>query len=49
MAEEIRSIRIEITVDTNKRTTFADIDSESLDDALDQTREALSDVRWALR
>jgi predicted regulator of amino acid metabolism with ACT domain len=49
MPEHIRSVSIAVAVDTNKRTMYADIEADSLDDALDQVREHLSDVRWSIR
>ncbi len=48
MSEQLRSIEVTVKVDTNKRTfTFA-IDADSLNDAADQFREVLDDVRWSL-
>lgn len=48
MSEQIRSIEITVKVDTNKRTFVHSIDADSLDDALEQVREDLADIRWSL-
>lgn len=48
MSEIVRSIEITVRIDTNKRTSVVDINADSLDDALIQVREHLSDMRWSL-
>ena len=44
MAEYIRSIKIDIEVDTNKRTISASVDAEDFFDALVQTAEELNEL-----
>ena len=48
MAEVVRSIEIAVKVETNKRTIAHIISAESLDDALEQVREDIDDIRWSL-
>lgn len=48
MSEYIRSIEITVRVDTNKQTFTHSIDTDSLDDALEQFRDEIEDLRWSM-